>query len=140
MASPKEAALMFLAPKLRKFTLDFGIYDQHSESWSDFGVTEEQWILDFSELASSRGSALREFWIQFQPDEWSSPYTREVYEAVGYPWDKMDAMKGTMSARGITLEYYPSPIFSKAEIEQRFNQMEEQDQEYRIRSWLIRRS
>ena len=128
-ASPKEAALMLLAPKLRKFTLDFGIYDQHSESWSDFGIAEEKWILDFAELASSHGSALREFWIQFQPDKRSTPDTREAYEAVGYPWDRMDAMKGPMSAKGITLEYYP-PIFSKGDMETRFNQMEEQDQEY----------
>jgi hypothetical protein len=128
-ASPKEAASVFLAPKLRKFTWDFGIRDQHSESWSDFGIEEEKWILDFAELASSRGSALREFWIQFQPDRYSAPYTRQAYKAVGYPWDRMDAMKGPMSARGITLEYYPSPIFSKADMEQRLDQME-RDQEY----------
>jgi hypothetical protein len=123
-ASPEEAASVFLAPKLRKFTWDFGIRDQHSESWSHFGIAEEKWIMDFAELASSRGSALREFWIQFEPDAWSSPDTREAYEAVGYPWDRMDAMKDPLSARGITLEYYPSPIFSKADMEKKFSQME----------------
>lgn len=127
-ATPEKAASVFLAPKLRKFTWDFGVHDQHTESWSDFGVDEEKWILDFAKVAAARGSALEEFRIQFQPDAWHGHGSLEALEAEGgYPWDRMDAMKDSMSARGIALTYHPPPIYSKEEVRRNIMELEEED-------------
>lgn len=97
--SPAEADLL-LAPSLRTFGLSFSIYDQHSESWTDFGDTEEHWVRDFAKAAIARKAALNKIEIEFHPDSiWGTN------EEDGYPWDRMNKIQDEIRPYGIVLEY-----------------------------------
>lgn len=76
------AAATLLAPRLHTFIWDFTIIDQHSESWTDIGDGQKEWLLKFAEIAAARKSALRKIEIVFCPDEWSGPRTREELAAL----------------------------------------------------------
>ncbi|KAK9423284.1 putative F-box domain-containing protein [Seiridium unicorne] len=41
-----------LAPKLESFTWSFSIFDQYQESWTDFGESEERWLMQFAKAAA----------------------------------------------------------------------------------------
>ena len=123
--TPDIAVSMLLGPKLKTFIWDFGIYDQHSESWSDFSQREQEWILEFARLTAARKSALKKIKIRFEPDEWSTPNTPGSYESVGFPWDRMDAVDVLIRPLGMILEYFPPPALSKFEVEQRIKEQAE---------------
>jgi hypothetical protein len=106
--TPELASSMLLAPKLHTFIWDFGAYDQHSESWSDFGQVQVDWILKFAELAAAKKSMLKTIEIMFIPHPGSAPSTREEHEAVGNPWDRMAALVPAMRLLGIKLRYRPN--------------------------------
>jgi len=103
--SPEVSAASLLAPRLHTFIWDFRILDQHSESWSDFGNEQKEWLLRFAELAAEKRSALRKIEILFCPDEYSSPQTREELAVCVSPWDLMDEAKDKIKPLGIELEY-----------------------------------
>ena len=108
--SPVEADLL-LGPKLRTFGLDFSIYDQHSESWTDFGDMEEDWVRKFAEAAIARNAALKQIHITFNPDAWGSK------EEDGYPWDRMDKIRDQVRPHGIALEYSDPTITKEGWLE-----------------------
>jgi len=61
--SSTEADLL-LAPNLKTFGWDFSIYDQHSESWTDFGKREERWVRELARAAIERKAALKKIeWL-----------------------------------------------------------------------------
>jgi hypothetical protein len=134
--SPEHAVSTLLAPKLEKFTWDFGIYDQHSESWNDFRQYQVDWLLSFANLASVQKSALKEIVIHFQPDEWSAPRSREDFEAVGYPWDRMVQLALTLKPLGIALSYTPGPSHTRMEVEKTIEEMEAREKMPNIRRFL----
>ncbi|KAK9775923.1 putative F-box domain protein [Seiridium cardinale] len=68
-----------LAPKLESFTCSFSIYDQHDESWTDFGEPEERWMMQFAKAAVSKSLLRKRIEVIFQPGYWC---TREED---GYP-------------------------------------------------------
>ena len=96
--SAAEADLL-LAPSLKAFELDFSIYDQHSESWTDFGDMEEDWVREFARTAIARKAALEKIRITFNPDSWGTK------EEDGYPWDRMDKIRDEIRPYGMALEY-----------------------------------
>jgi hypothetical protein len=102
--TPEIAAATILAPRLHTFIWDFRIIDQHSESWTDFGEEQKEWLLRFAELAIARKSALRKIKIVFFPDEFG-PKTREELAVCITPWDLMDEVKDKIRPLGIELEY-----------------------------------
>lgn len=96
-----------LGPKLKLFGWSFVINDQHSESWNDFGVKEEEWIRELGNAAIARKAALKMIEIQFWPDYW--------YETGGeeYPWDRMNHVRdGLLRPNGIDL-CYNTPVISR---------------------------
>jgi hypothetical protein len=125
--TPEIACATLLAPKLHTFVWDFGIYDQHSEGWGHFAQPQADWILKFAQLAAARKSTLRIIEILFTPDQWSAPSTREQYEAVGYPWDRMDDLKISMKPLRIELKYSPGPSHTKEEVEKRIEEIEAEE-------------
>jgi hypothetical protein len=109
--SSTEADLL-LAPNLKTFGWSFSIYDQHSESWTDFGDREERWLREFARAATARKAVLKKIEITFTPDEWRSK------EEDGYPWDRIDKIRDEVRPRGIALEYSEPPLSKKAWLEQ----------------------
>ncbi len=105
--SPEVASATLLAPKLHTFIWDFTIIDQHSESWSDFGPEQRDWILGFAERAIKRKSALRRIEIIFAPEHWSGPNTRELLKDRLSPWDLMDQVRDAIRP-DIGLSYSPN--------------------------------
>lgn len=99
-----EDAGMLLSPKLRKFTWDLSNNEQHSESWTGFGETEERWLGRFSQAAVARKASLREIKIVFSPDGW------EANEELGYPWDRMDRIKNDFGPLGLAITCNQPPI------------------------------
>lgn len=99
-----------LGSSLKTFAWDFSIYDQHSETWRDFGAPEAAWVRELAEIAISRKAALEMIAICYTPDDyWGST------EEDGYPWDRMDKVRDeTMKPNGLTLEYN-KPSISKDE-------------------------
>jgi hypothetical protein len=120
--TPEVANATLLAPKLHTFTLDFGRYDTRSEEWANFGQEQVEWLLKFAELAAAQKSALKTIAIVFNPDEWSAPSSREGFEAVGYPWDRMDDLRVKMRPLGIDFKYSPMPIYTKEEVKSKIEQ------------------
>jgi hypothetical protein len=103
--SPAEADAL-LGPSLKVFTWDFTIYDQHSESWTDFGEREEQWVRELAKAAIARKAALKKIKIIFNPEDW------ETKEEDGYPWDRMNKVRDEIQPHGLVLEY-SEPRLSK---------------------------
>ncbi|KAF2794133.1 hypothetical protein K505DRAFT_324955 [Melanomma pulvis-pyrius CBS 109.77] len=94
-----------LGPKVKFFGWDFGIYDQHSESWDAFGANEEAWLTCLVETAAVQKAALKKIKIYFTPD----PF--ETKEEDGYPWDRMDRVRdGACRKYNIELEYNDPPM------------------------------
>lgn len=90
-----------LGPSLKTFAWDFSIYDQHSESWTDFGAPEAAWLRELGEIAISRKAALEKIVIQYTPECYHNPTEEE-----GYPWDRMDKVRDeTLKPNGLSLEY-----------------------------------
>lgn len=102
-----EEADALLVPKLKIFGWDFGIYDQHTESWTDFGHKEEGWLRGLAKVATMRKAALKRIEIIYNPE----PLPAE-WEQDGYPWDRMDRLRDEIRPSGITLEY-SEPSLSK---------------------------
>jgi hypothetical protein len=88
-----------ISPKLAYFGWDFGIYDQHNEAWTAFGDREEHWLREFARTAVKRKSALREIYVDFNPDFWATS------EADGYPWDRMDSIRDEVAPSGLKVAY-----------------------------------
>jgi hypothetical protein len=65
-----EALDWILTPRLKKFTLDFSIPDQHQASLDEFGEVEENWVRWIAESAIKRKWALQEIRLQFEPEWW----------------------------------------------------------------------
>ncbi|KAE8326020.1 hypothetical protein BDV39DRAFT_206406 [Aspergillus sergii] len=105
--SPLHADLL-LGASLHTFTLDFTVYDQHSEGWTDFGEREEHWVRQVAKAAIARKAALRKIKIIFNPDYWDST------EEQGYPWDRMDRIRDEIQPHGLVLEY-SEPALTKEE-------------------------
>ncbi|KAE8451721.1 hypothetical protein EG329_003178 [Mollisiaceae sp. DMI_Dod_QoI] len=104
--SSEVAAASILSPKLHTFIWDFRVMDQHSESWSDFGEEQKEWVLRFAELAAGRRSVLRKIEIMFYPDgDYNEPRAREELATCVTPWDLMDEVKEKIKPLGIELEY-----------------------------------
>ena len=99
LASPTTDAEVMLGPRLREFKWDFTIFDQHSESWSDFGDKEENWLREFAKTAVARKAALARIKVQFHPDNWGCG------ESDHYPWDRMDMVRDEVEKGGVTIEY-----------------------------------
>jgi hypothetical protein len=97
-----------LGPRVKTFAWDFSIYDQHSESWCDFGEAEANWIRELAEFAVAYKAALARIKIQFAPDGyWGTT------EEMGYPWDRMDSVREeTLKPNGLDL-VYNKPSVSK---------------------------
>jgi hypothetical protein len=123
--TPEVASSTLLAPKLHTFIWDFGIYDQHTESLSDFAQAQVDWILKFAELAAGKGSCLRNIKIVFNPDPWNEPSTRLESEERRHPWNLMDDLNATLKLLGIELTYSPIPFSCLEEIEE----TDEEDEE-----------
>ncbi|KAE8370615.1 hypothetical protein BDV27DRAFT_151873 [Aspergillus caelatus] len=90
---------ILLGPNLHTFILDFSIYGQHSEAWTDFGEQEEHWVAQFAKAAIERKAALRKIDIIFKPSY------KESTEEQGYPWDRMDRIRDEIQLHGLVLEY-----------------------------------
>ncbi|KAE8422374.1 hypothetical protein BDV36DRAFT_291546 [Aspergillus pseudocaelatus] len=73
---------ILLGPNLHTFILDFSIHGQYSEAWTDFVEQEEHWID-----------------IVFKPSY------KESTEEQGYPWDRMDRIRGEIQLHGLVLGY-----------------------------------
>jgi hypothetical protein len=114
--TPEVASSTLLAPKLHAFTLDFGHYGTRGQEWANFGQEQVEWFLKFAELAAAQKSALKTIAIVFNPAEWSAPSSREGFEAVGYPWDRMDDLKAKLRPLGIDFKYSPMPTYTKEEV------------------------
>lgn len=97
----------FLGPKLKFFGWSFHIYDQHSESWSDFGEKEEAWLQELGEHAIARKAALKTVKIGFRPDYWARVGRDE------YPWDRMDKIRDELLRPNRMDLVYSTPIISK---------------------------
>ncbi|KAK6065366.1 hypothetical protein SCUP515_11269 [Seiridium cupressi] len=82
----------------------FGIFDQHQESWTDFGEPEERWLMQFAEAAASKPLPLKRIEVIFRPDYWLSR------EEDGYSWDHLDRVKEHGCLLGIEMEYSPPPL------------------------------
>ncbi|KAF2709129.1 hypothetical protein K504DRAFT_295783 [Pleomassaria siparia CBS 279.74] len=94
-----------LGPKLGTFCWGFGIFDQHSEGWLDFGEPESSWIRDLVNAAVACKSVLRTVEIQFSPDQWDTDY------GMIYPWDLMDRLGDeVLRPKGMNLVYNDPPI------------------------------
>ncbi|KIW29054.1 uncharacterized protein PV07_04900 [Cladophialophora immunda] len=96
----REDADALLASNLQTFGWDFGIYDQHSESWTDFGTKEAEWLRALAKAAAARKAALKRIEITYNPD----PCYAQT-EGDGYPWDRMDRLRDEIRPYGIALEY-----------------------------------
>jgi hypothetical protein len=94
-----------LAPALKRFTLAFAIWDQHSEQWEDFGQKEEAWVRRLAQVALERKASLQEIRIQFDPEYWG-PNARKI----DYPWDRMDALNKEFQTQGIMITYTKPPV------------------------------
>lgn len=105
-----DTADHLLAPSLHTFTLDFSIYDQHSEGFDDFMDPEEEWIRAFAREALARRAKLRTIKIHFTPND----YLAHGESGSGYPWDRMDKLRAEFSPHGIVLEYN-EPTLTKEE-------------------------
>jgi hypothetical protein len=93
--------VIVLGPKLRTFSWDFSVYDQHSESWLDFGENEVEWLRQLAEAAVASKAALQTIRIHFTPD-----FPWNTTEEMGYPWDRMDDLREqTMKPIGLELSY-----------------------------------
>lgn len=90
-----------LGPRLETFSWNFNIYDQHSESWCDFGEPEATWVRDLAKCAAECKAVLARVEIQFDPNNfWGTK------EEMGYPWDRMDKVRDqTLKPNGIDLVY-----------------------------------
>ncbi len=111
--SPEVACSNFLAARLRSFTLDYGVYDQHPESWTAFGPTNAQWLHKFADLAILRKSSLRRITVLFNP---GISYLSADLQALRYPWDLMDEIRDAIKPNGIDLSY-SEPCVSKQEFQ-----------------------
>jgi hypothetical protein len=101
-----EALDWILTPWIKKFTLAFTIWDQHSEQLSDFSEVEEAWVRWLAEAAIKRKWSLQEIRIQFDP-EWWHP---EEHHEVEYPWDRMDSLNKEFQPKGIIITYSDPPV------------------------------
>jgi hypothetical protein len=90
---------ILLAPNLKSFKLDFTVYDQHSESWTDLGETEVNWLRSFAEAAVRKNVPFREISICFNPESYG------IAKKNGYPWDRMTALQDELRPKGITVSY-----------------------------------
>ena len=125
LESPASDADLLLAPKLKTFKWDFSIYDQHSEAWTDFGDTEENWLRGFLKAAISRKTMLKEVNVTFNPDDW------EVKEEFGYPWDRMDAICEEFQPFGVKLRY-SEPCMTKAAWLERMKSLGQEEEDTEI--------
>ncbi|KAF3396635.1 hypothetical protein DPV78_008000 [Talaromyces pinophilus] len=100
-----ELADYILAPGLKRFTLAFAIWDQHSEQWNDFGQEDEAWVRRLAQVALERKAALQEIRIQFDPEWWGPDACQTEY-----PWDRMDALNKEFQTRGIIITYTKPPV------------------------------
>mgnify|MGYP005989878503 CR=1 FL=1 len=91
-----------LAPRLAKFTWSFSIYDQHSETITDMGDREEEWLRQFATFAARHNSALKGIYIEYRPPSISR---YQDIRALVYPWDRLDRVKRDVEKYGIKLGY-----------------------------------
>lgn len=95
----EETGQMLLAPQLRKFTWDFTVYEEHSESWSFINDEVVEWLRQFCLWAVLKQSKLCQIHIIYRPDYW------DYRGAKQYPWDILDRLKDEISRQGIELTY-----------------------------------
>ncbi|KAF2188456.1 hypothetical protein K469DRAFT_660153 [Zopfia rhizophila CBS 207.26] len=98
-----------LGPKVKHFKWCFHIYDQHSESWEDFGEKEEAWVRELGKAAIARKSLLETIEIQFRPDDWNAVGKDE------YPWDWMDHIRDELLRPNRMNLIYGMPPMAKEE-------------------------
>lgn len=91
-----------LAPRLAKFTWSFSIYDQHSETITDMGDKEEEWLRQFATFAAKQKSVLKSIYIEYRPPS-VSRYAD--IRALVYPWGRLDRLKTDIEKYGIILGY-----------------------------------
>lgn len=91
-----------LAPRLAKFIWSFSIYDQHSETITDMGDREEDWLRHFANFAARQKSALKSIYVEYRPPRVSR---YEDIRAFVYPWDRLDRVKKDIEKYGIMLGY-----------------------------------
>jgi hypothetical protein len=130
--TPEMAADSLFAPNLHTFIWDFQIIDQHSESWSDFGKEQKEWLIKFAELAIARKSALRKIKIMFYPEGDDGPRTKEELAGCVTPWELMDEARNEISRLGIEL------VYNKGETrEECLQRIEEEEKRCEERSGML---
>lgn len=101
-----DSADYLLAPNLHTFTLDFSVYDQHSEDFTDFTDPEENWLRSLARDAVGRNAKLRTIKIDFAPNH----YLAHGVPAGGYPWERMDRLRDEFRPHGLVVEYNQPPL------------------------------
>jgi hypothetical protein len=96
-----------LGPSLKTFVWDFSTRGGCRERWRDFGEAEAAWIWELAACAVSRKTALAKIEIQYEPSECPHDATEEM----GYPWDRMDAIRDQiLEPNGLQLSYNKPPV------------------------------
>lgn len=108
-----DTADQLLAPNLHTFTLDFSLFGQHDELFTDFMDPEEQWVRAFARDALARNSKLRTIKIHFTPIDHFASGMQEG----GYPWDRMDKLRDEFSPHGLVIEYNEPTVTKKEWLE-----------------------
>jgi hypothetical protein len=107
--TPEAAVALLLAPRLHTFIWNFRMVDcDWGETWSDFGVEQKGWLLEFAERAYERKAALRRIEILYSPVlsiDWGGPETREELAVCVPPWDMMDEVRDKVRPLGIEIDY-----------------------------------
>jgi hypothetical protein len=103
--TPEDAHV--LGPRLKTFVWDFSTHGGWGERWRDFGEAEAAWIWELAACAVSRETTLAKIEIEYKPSE--CPH--DATEAMGYPWDRMDAIRDQiLKPNGLQLSYNKPPI------------------------------
>lgn len=96
-----------LAPNLRTFRWHFDDFDQqHAPPLWLFGQPQQEWLRRLTTAAIASRSSLRRIEICFHPDfDHGIRGSEEERKALGYPWDRMDAIAEEIQSVGIELTY-----------------------------------
>ncbi|PWY86710.1 hypothetical protein BO70DRAFT_378386 [Aspergillus heteromorphus CBS 117.55] len=105
---PVAAMDRLLGPAVKTIVWDLTSYDpERAPSWDLFGEEEEQWLREFAKMAVDRNTSLQTIRIEFAPDQSTS--SLESLKA-GYPWDRIERLRGDIQPLGVSLEYTPPTV------------------------------